>query len=44
MMKEKKKCPKGEFLGFRCVLECFEIQCVFSPWFDFFFYFTKRYF
>ena len=33
-MKEKKEFPKGEFLGFRCVLECSETECVFSPQLD----------
>ena len=34
MMREKKEFPKGEFSGFRCVLECSETRCVFSPWLD----------
>ena len=34
MMKEKKGFPKEEFSYFRCVLECSETQCVFSPWLD----------
>ena len=34
MMKENKEFPKGEFSGFRYVLECSETQCVFSPWLD----------
>ena len=33
-MEEKKEFPKGEFSGFRCVLECSETLCAFSPWFD----------
>ena len=33
-MREKKEFPKEEFSGFRCVLECFETWCVFSPWLD----------
>ena len=32
MTKEKKEFLKGEFSGFKCVLECFETQFVFSPW------------
>ena len=37
MMKEKKEFPKGEFSGFRCVLECSTTRCVFSLWLDSFF-------
>jgi len=33
-MEEKKEFPKGEFSGFRCILECYETRCVFSPWLD----------
>jgi len=33
-MEMKEEFPKGELLGFRCVLECSETQCVFSPWLD----------
>ena len=28
MMKKKKEFPKGQFSGFRCILECFETWCV----------------
>ena len=31
---EKKEFHKGEFPGFRCVLECFETRCVLSLWLD----------
>ena len=37
MMREKKEFPKGEFSGFRCVLECSKTRCVFSAWLDSFF-------
>ena len=30
-MEEKKEFPKKEFSGFKCVLECSKIQCIFSP-------------
>ena len=33
-MEEKKEFPKGEFLGFGCILECSETRCVFFPWLD----------
>jgi len=33
-MEQKKELPKGEFSGFRCVLECFETKYVFFPWLD----------
>ena len=33
-MEEKKEVPKGDFLGFGCILECSETRCVFFPWFD----------
>jgi len=36
-MEEKEEFPKGEFSSFRCVLECSETRCVFSPWLEFLF-------